>query len=137
MPEAVIVSVARTPIGRAMKGSLKNERPDDLTAFIVDDVLNHLLEMVVAPVLSHPVTHTGLSLVVTRHDRLGFARSAVDRIVLLGALVRRLVVGLGAVALVGVTLLGGRVFRVVLRFVLRRRCPCLTGRFGLRLLVLD
>ena len=33
MPEAVIVSVARTPIGRAMKGSLKNERPDDLTAF--------------------------------------------------------------------------------------------------------
>jgi acetyl-CoA C-acetyltransferase len=42
MPEAVIVSAARTPIGRAMKGSLKNERPDDLTAFIVDDALNQV-----------------------------------------------------------------------------------------------
>ena len=29
MPEAVIVSVARTPIGRAFKGSLKDIRPDD------------------------------------------------------------------------------------------------------------
>ncbi len=40
MPEAVIVATSRTPIGRAMKGSLKDCRPDDLTAFIVDDVLN-------------------------------------------------------------------------------------------------
>jgi acetyl-CoA C-acetyltransferase len=30
MPEAVIVSAARTPIGRAFKGSLKDVRPDDL-----------------------------------------------------------------------------------------------------------
>ncbi len=45
MPEAVIVSVARTPIGRAMKGSLKNERPDDLTAFIVDTALNKIPEL--------------------------------------------------------------------------------------------
>jgi len=35
MPEAVIVSAARTPIGRANKGSLKDFRPDDLAAFIV------------------------------------------------------------------------------------------------------
>lgn len=35
MPEAVIVSAARTPIGRANKGSLKDLRPDDLAAFIV------------------------------------------------------------------------------------------------------
>ena len=28
MPEAVIVSAARTPIGRAAKGSLVNARPD-------------------------------------------------------------------------------------------------------------
>jgi len=34
MPEAVIVSTARTPIGRANKGSLKDLRPDDLAAFI-------------------------------------------------------------------------------------------------------
>ena len=35
MPEAVIVSAARTPIGRAAKGSLVNARPDDLGAFAV------------------------------------------------------------------------------------------------------
>jgi len=40
MPEAVIVATARSPIGRAMKGSLKNVRPDDLTAHIVDTVLD-------------------------------------------------------------------------------------------------
>ncbi|EFC80761.1 acetyl-CoA C-acetyltransferase [Parafrankia sp. EUN1f] len=34
MPEAVIVAAARTPIGRAGKGSLKDLRPDDLAAFI-------------------------------------------------------------------------------------------------------
>ena len=39
MPEAVIVSTARSPIGRAMKGSLVNCRPDDLTAHIVDAAL--------------------------------------------------------------------------------------------------
>jgi acetyl-CoA C-acetyltransferase len=39
MPEAVIVSTARTPIGRAFKGSLVNERGDDLAAFIVDAAL--------------------------------------------------------------------------------------------------
>ena len=35
MPEAVIVAAARTPIGRAFKGSLTGWRPDDLTAFAV------------------------------------------------------------------------------------------------------
>ena len=35
MPEAVIVSTARTPIGRANKGSLVECRPDDLAATIV------------------------------------------------------------------------------------------------------
>ena len=35
MPEAVIVSAARTPIGRAAKGSLVAARPDDLAAFAV------------------------------------------------------------------------------------------------------
>ncbi|WP_462418167.1 acetyl-CoA C-acetyltransferase [Kytococcus sp. Marseille-QA3725] len=32
MPEAVIVSATRSPIGRAFKGSLKDVRPDDLAA---------------------------------------------------------------------------------------------------------
>jgi acetyl-CoA C-acetyltransferase len=39
MPEAVIVSTARTPIGRAQKGSLVNCRPDDLSATIIKAVL--------------------------------------------------------------------------------------------------
>ena len=37
MSEAVIVSTARTPIGRAFKGSLTSARPDDLAAFAVRD----------------------------------------------------------------------------------------------------
>ncbi len=40
MPEAVIVATARTPIGRAVKGSLIHERPDDMSAFIIRDVLD-------------------------------------------------------------------------------------------------
>lgn len=40
MPEAVIVSAARTPIGRANKGSLKDFRPDDLTALIAQAALD-------------------------------------------------------------------------------------------------
>ncbi|HEY7043889.1 MAG TPA: acetyl-CoA C-acyltransferase, partial [Nocardioidaceae bacterium] len=35
MPEAVIVATARSPIGRAGKGSLVDVRPDDLTAAMV------------------------------------------------------------------------------------------------------
>src|ERR1700749_942396 len=40
MPEAVIVATARSPIGRAVKGSLKDMRPDDLAATIVRAVLD-------------------------------------------------------------------------------------------------
>jgi acetyl-CoA C-acetyltransferase len=39
MPEAVIVSTARTPIGRAFKGSLIEMRPDDLAAIAVKTAL--------------------------------------------------------------------------------------------------
>jgi len=39
MPEAVIVSTARSPIGRASKGSLVDLRPDDLAATIVNAAL--------------------------------------------------------------------------------------------------
>jgi len=42
MPEAVIVSVARSPIGRANKGSLKDFRPDELTALIVRTALDKI-----------------------------------------------------------------------------------------------
>jgi acetyl-CoA C-acetyltransferase len=40
MPEAVIVATARSPIGRAFKGSLKDLRPDDLAATIVQAALD-------------------------------------------------------------------------------------------------
>ena len=39
MSEAVIVSTARSPIGRAFKGSLKGVRPDDLAAAVVTAAL--------------------------------------------------------------------------------------------------
>jgi acetyl-CoA C-acetyltransferase len=39
MPEAIIVAAARSPIGRAMKGSLIECRPDDLAATIVKAAL--------------------------------------------------------------------------------------------------
>ena len=39
MPEAVIVAAARTPIGRAYKGSLRDVRPDDLAAHAVQSAL--------------------------------------------------------------------------------------------------
>lgn len=42
MPEAVIVSTARSPIGRANKGSLKDLRPDDLTATIIQAALDKI-----------------------------------------------------------------------------------------------
>jgi acetyl-CoA C-acetyltransferase len=45
MPEAVIVSAARSPIGRANKGSLKDLRPDDLTATIVRAALDKVPEL--------------------------------------------------------------------------------------------
>ena len=40
MPEAVIVATARTPIGRAGKGSLKELRPDDLAVTAVRAALD-------------------------------------------------------------------------------------------------
>jgi acetyl-CoA C-acetyltransferase len=45
MSEAVIVSIGRTPVGRAVKGSLIDERPDDLGAYVVDEVLKRVPEL--------------------------------------------------------------------------------------------
>jgi acetyl-CoA C-acetyltransferase len=45
MPEAVIVAAARSPIGRAVKGSLKDVRPDDLAATIVRAALDKVPEL--------------------------------------------------------------------------------------------
>src|SRR3954466_10163553 len=40
MPEAVVVATARSPIGRAFKGSLVDFRPDDITATIIKAALD-------------------------------------------------------------------------------------------------
>ncbi len=45
MPEAVIVATARTPIGRAFKGSLVDLRPDDLTALVVRALLEKVPQL--------------------------------------------------------------------------------------------
>jgi acetyl-CoA C-acetyltransferase len=45
MPEAVIVAAGRSPIGRAMKGSLVNVRPDDLGAHVVTRLLERLPQL--------------------------------------------------------------------------------------------
>lgn len=45
MPEAVIVSATRSPIGRAFKGSLTSVRPDDLAGLIIDAAMNKVPEL--------------------------------------------------------------------------------------------
>jgi acetyl-CoA C-acetyltransferase len=45
MPEAVIVATARTPVGRANKGSLVDCRPDDLSSAIIDAVLGKVAQL--------------------------------------------------------------------------------------------
>src|SRR5438067_2647832 len=45
MPDAVIVSATRTPIGRARKGSLVEARPDDLVALAIDESLKQVPEL--------------------------------------------------------------------------------------------
>jgi acetyl-CoA C-acetyltransferase len=45
MPEAVIVATARSPIGRAYKGSLREVRPDDLAATIVRAALDKVPQL--------------------------------------------------------------------------------------------
>ena len=45
MPEAVVVAVARSPIGRAFKGSLRDVRPDDLAATVIRAVLDRIPQL--------------------------------------------------------------------------------------------
>jgi acetyl-CoA C-acetyltransferase len=45
LSEAVIVAAARTPIGRAKKGSLVDARPDDLVAFAIDAALKRVPDL--------------------------------------------------------------------------------------------
>jgi len=45
MSQAVVVSIGRTPIGRAVKGSLIDQRPDELGAYAVKEVLNRVPQL--------------------------------------------------------------------------------------------
>jgi acetyl-CoA C-acetyltransferase len=45
MAEAVIVATARTPIGRAKKGSLANVRPEDMASFAIGAALDQVPEL--------------------------------------------------------------------------------------------
>jgi len=45
MSEAVIAAIGRTPIGRAVKGSLIEQRPDDLGAYVVAEVLKQVPQL--------------------------------------------------------------------------------------------
>ncbi|MGA8039298.1 MAG: acetyl-CoA C-acyltransferase, partial [Acidimicrobiia bacterium] len=45
MPQAVIVATARSPIGRAYKGSLVDVRADELAAFAIDAVMKKVPEV--------------------------------------------------------------------------------------------
>jgi acetyl-CoA C-acetyltransferase len=45
MPEAVVAAIGRTPIGRAVKGSLIDQRPDDLGAFVAGEVLKQVPQL--------------------------------------------------------------------------------------------
>src|SRR5699024_4915962 len=50
MTEAVIVSTARSPIGRAFKGSLTDMRPDDLTVQMVQAAMGQVPELAPAEI---------------------------------------------------------------------------------------
>src|SRR6201994_1295457 len=78
MPEAVIVSTARSPIGRAMKGSLVNMRPDDLTVQIVRAALEkvpalnpHQIDDLILG-CGQPAGESGFNLVRVIAVQLGF-----------------------------------------------------------------
>ena len=45
MSEVVIAAIGRTPIGRAGKGSLIEQRPDDLGAYVTDEVLKQVPQL--------------------------------------------------------------------------------------------
>jgi acetyl-CoA C-acetyltransferase len=45
VPEAVLVAAARSPIGRAVKGSLKDVRPDDLAARMISTALDQVPQL--------------------------------------------------------------------------------------------
>ena len=86
MPEAVIVATARTPIGRANKGSLVDCRPDDLSATIVKALLDKVPALDPATIedviwgYAQPAGEAGYNLArVVAHPRRAPARARARR----------------------------------------------------------
>jgi acetyl-CoA acyltransferase len=50
MPDAVIVDCVRTAVGKAGRGTLKNTRPDDLAAFVIQDLLKRHPQVAMADI---------------------------------------------------------------------------------------
>src|SRR5436190_8347855 len=42
MKEAVIVSIARTAVGKAPRGTLRNTRPDDMAAAVMQEIIKRV-----------------------------------------------------------------------------------------------
>ena len=78
MPEAVIVSVARSPIGRANKGSLVSMRPDDLAAQMVRAALDKVPALSPADIddlmvgCGQPAGEAGFNIAKTIATQLGY-----------------------------------------------------------------
>jgi acetyl-CoA C-acetyltransferase len=78
MPEAVIVSTARTPIGRAFKGSMSGFRPDELAATAVQAALDKVPGLDVADIddlmmgCGQPAGEAGFNLGRAVAVRLGY-----------------------------------------------------------------
>ena len=70
MPEAVIVATARSPIGRAGKGSLTSIRPDDLAVQMVSAPVYAFAGFAAPELRIHPHTlQEGEEIVVARRLR--------------------------------------------------------------------
>lgn len=80
MPEAVIVATARSPIGRAVKGSMTQLRPDDLSAQVIQALLAKVPALDAADIddlylgCAEPEAEHGLNLARRVAVQLGYDR---------------------------------------------------------------
>ena len=116
MKDAVIVSIARTAVGKAPKGTLRNTRPDDLAATVIQEILHRVPQLDVREVedvilgCAMPEAEQGNNMARTAALRAGlpvdcsamtinrFCSSGLQSIALAS---ERIMAGLGEVAIAG------------------------------------
>jgi acetyl-CoA acyltransferase len=116
MNEAVVVSIARTAVGKAPRGALRNTRPDDMAAAVIREVLRRIPQLDAKDVedvvlgCAMPEAEQGNNMARTAALRAGlpvdcsamtinrFCSSGLQSIALVA---ERIVAGLGAVAIAG------------------------------------